>query len=101
MSSKRKKQPLDKAAIGFLVGFIVPLLVFLGVWFFGEKGISFSNYVANLWHLQALIKLGSLCVFANLLAFWGFIRMNYDRAARGLLGATIIYAMIILISKAF
>lgn len=101
MKSRKKKKPLDKAAVGFLVGFSVPLLVFLGVWFFGEKGIPFSNYVGNLWHLQALVKLGSLCVFANLLAFMGFIRLKYDRAARGVLGATIIYAMAVLISKAF
>lgn len=97
----RKHNPMNSAVTGFLVGFLVPVIVFFAVYFFGEKGISFKNYVGNLWHLHALVKLGSLCVFANLLAFWGFIKLKYDQAARGVLGATIIYALAILISKAF
>lgn len=98
---RRKHKPFDSALTGFLVGFVVPIVVFFAVYFFGEQGISFKNYVGNLWHLHALVKLGSLCVFANLLAFWTFIRLKYDQAARGVLGATIIYALAILISKAF
>lgn len=98
---RRKHKPMDSTATGFLVGFLVPVVVFFAVFFFGEQDISLKNYVGNLWHLQALVKLGSLCVFANLLAFWGFIRLKYDQAARGVLGATIIYALVILISKAF
>jgi hypothetical protein len=54
-----------------------------------------------MWRLQALIKIFSLCVFTNLAAFWGFLRLKYERAARGVLGATILYAIVVLISKAF
>jgi hypothetical protein len=92
---------MDKSLVGFLAGFSVPVLIFFAVYLFGEKNVSFSNYVNSLWHLQALVKLGSLCVFANLLVFMGFIKINYERAARGVLGATIIYALAILISKTF
>jgi hypothetical protein len=92
---------MDKSLVGFLAGFSVPAVIFLAVYLFGEKNVSFSNYVKSLWHLQALVKLGSLCVFANLLVFMGFIKINYERAARGVLGATIIYALAILISKTF
>lgn len=99
MRSKRK--PMDLPLVGFLAGFLVPVIIFLVVYFFGEKNVSFSNYVKSLWHLQALLKLGSLCVFANLLVFMGFMKINYERAARGVLGATIIYALVVLISKAF
>lgn len=98
---RRKRKPMDKPLVGFLAGFSVPALIFLAVYLFGEKNVSFTNYVKSLWHLQALVKLGSLCVFANLLVFMGFIKMNYERAARGVLGATIIYALVILISKTF
>ncbi len=98
---RKKRKPLDSPAIGFLVGFLIPVLVFFGVFWFGERGVSFENYVKNLWHLQALVKLGSLCVFANLLVFMGFIRLKYDQSARGVLGATILYALAVLISRAF
>jgi len=33
--------------------------------------------------------------------FMGFIRIKYDKAARGVLGATIIYGLAIIISRAF
>ena len=98
---RKKRKPLDSPGIGFLAGFLVPVLVFFGVYWFGESGVPFENYVTKLWHLQALVKLGSLCVFANLLVFMGFIRLKYDQSARGVLGATIMYALAVLISRAF
>jgi hypothetical protein len=99
--SRRNANSLDSLAIGFLTGFFVPLLIFFAVYIFGEQDVPFSDYIKNLWKLQALIKLMSLCVFANLLVFMGFIRIKYDRAARGVLGATILYAIAVLISRGF
>jgi len=101
LNQRRKRKPFDSPGIGFLVGFMVPVAVFFAVYRFGERGVPFENYVKNLWHLQALVKLGSLCVFANLLVFMGFIRLKYDKSARGVLGATILYALAVLISRAF
>ena len=98
---RNKKNKLDNNGIGLLVGFIVPVIIFFAVYFIRENGISFSNYVGNLWYLQSLIKLGSLCVFANSIVFMGFIQIKYDKAARGVLGATILYAFGVLISRAF
>jgi len=97
---QRKKNKFDTTGVGVLVGFILPVIIFFAVYLISERGISFSNYVGNLWHLQALIKLGSLCVFVNSAAFMGFIKLKYDKAARGVLGATIIYAFGVLISRA-
>ncbi len=98
---RRKRKPLDSPGIGFAIGFLLPVVIFFMVYWFGESVVTFENYVRNLWHLQALIKLGSLCVFANLLVFMGFIRLKYDRSARGVLGATILYAFAVLISRVF
>ena len=98
---RRKRSPFDSPGIGFAIGFSVPVRIFFAVYWFGESGVTFENYVKNLWYLQALIKLGSLCVFANLLVFMGFIRLKYDRSARGVLGATILYAFAVLISRIF
>lgn len=98
---RRRKNKLDNTGIGLFVGFLLPVIIFFAVYYFGEKGITFSNYVGNLWHLQALVKLGSLCVFANVLVFFGFLHLKYEKAARGVLGATIIYAFAVLMSRAF
>ena len=98
---RTRKNKLDNTGIGLLAGFLVPVLIFFAVYFIREEGISFSNYVGNLWYLQSLVKLGSLCVFANSAVFMGFIKLKYDKAARGVLGATILYAFGVLISRAF
>ena len=101
MRQHNRKQHFDSAGIGFLSGFIIPVIIFFAVYFYRIQEISFSDFVKNLWHLNALVKLGSLCVFANLLVFYGFIRMKYDQSARGVLGATILYALAVVITKAF
>ncbi|HKJ79231.1 MAG TPA: hypothetical protein VKA10_06835 [Prolixibacteraceae bacterium] len=98
---RNKRNSLDKTEIGLLAGFAVPVLIFFAVYYFGESNVSLANYVKSLWHIQALIKLGSLCVFANLAVFMGFLQLKYEKAARGVLGATIVYALVVLISKAF
>ena len=96
-----KNNKLDNTGIGLLAGFLLPVIVFFAVYFISEKGISFSNYIGNLWYLQSLVKLGTLCVFANSAMFMGFIKLKYEKTARGILGATIIYAFVVLISRAF
>lgn len=98
---RRKRNKLDTTGVGLLAGFLLPVVIFFSVYYFSESGISFSNYLGNLWHLQALVKLGSLCVFANSAVFMGFIKLKYDKAARGVLGATLFYAFGVLISRAF
>ena len=101
LMQRKKRQFFDSSLTGFFAGFLLPVMVFVVVYFIKEEDISFPEYLESLFRLNALVKLGSLCVFANLLVFMAFIRMQYDRAARGVLGATIIYALVILISKAF
>ncbi len=101
MQQRRKRNRWDQTGIGFLAGFLVPLIIFFGVYFFGESEVSILSYISSLWQLNLLIKLGSLCVFANLVIFMGFIRKKYDKAAKGVLAATLIYAFAVLISRAF
>lgn len=101
MQQRRKRSRWDQTGVGFLAGFLVPLIIFFGVYFFGEKGTSFGSYIQGLWQLHLLVKLGSLCVFANLAIFMGFIRNKYDKAAKGVLSATLIYAFAVLVSRAF
>lgn len=97
---RSKKNRLDAVGIGLLTGLILPVVVFFVVYLAGNNSVSFSSYISSLWHIQALIKLGSLCVFTNLAAFWIFLQKKYEKAARGVLGATLLYAFIVLISRA-
>lgn len=98
---QRKNNKLDNLGIGLFAGLTLPVIVFFAVYFIKEPEITFSNYVGNLWYLQSLIKLASLCVFANSAIFMGFIKLKYDKTARGVLAATLLYAFGVLISRAF
>lgn len=98
---RRRTNRFDNAGIGFLIGFIVPVVVFFVVYLIGKNEISVSEYIKSLEQLNVLVKLGSLCVFLNSAIFMGFIKMKFEKTARGILGATILYAFVILISRAF
>jgi hypothetical protein len=96
-----RRNRFDNTGIGFLVGFALPVVVFFIVYMLGNNNVSFADYLIGLLKLQALIKLGSLCVFLNSAVFMGFIKLKFEKAARGVLGATIIYAIVVMISRAF
>ncbi len=99
--SRRTNTKYDQIQFGFLPGLLGPLLVFVIVFFIQGHDQLFFEYIKNLWTFDVLIKLLSLCVFPNLLLFLFFIRKKYDRAARGVLMATFIYAFVVLFSKLF
>lgn len=98
---RRKNNKLDTVGSGVISGFLLPVAIFFVVYSVKETEVSFVEYIRGMWRMQALIKLGSLCVFANVGVFWIFIKMKYERAARGVLGATILYALLVLISRGF
>jgi hypothetical protein len=98
---RRKTNKLDNVGIGFLVGFLLPVIIFFAVYLIGKNEISIAEFTNSLWQLNVLVKLGSLCVFVNSAVFMGFIKLKFEKTARGILGATIIYAFAVLISRVF
>ena len=98
---RRKTNKLDNVGIGFFAGFVLPVIVFFVVWLIGKNEMSLSDYTQTLMQLNVLIKLGSLCVFLNSALFMGLINLKFEKTARGVLGATIIYAFVVLISRLF
>lgn len=97
---RRKTNKLDNIGVGLLAGFVLPVIIFFVIYLIGKNDVTFFEYLKGLWRLQALVKLGSLCVFANVTVFWIFLQMKFEKAARGVLGATILYAFVVLISRA-
>lgn len=97
---KSRKKKLDKVGGGLLTGLLLPFVIFVGIYLVRDSSLRFSDYLKSLWMIHVLLKIGSLCVLANVAAFWGFLHLKYERAARGVLGATILWAFVVLISKA-
>lgn len=93
------KRNRNKLIYGFFPGLILPLFVFVVLYFFSKQEVSLMEYLQTLWKIGALLKILSLCVMPNLLLFLNFYRLKYDLAARGVIMATLVYAFFVMISK--
>lgn len=97
MAGKRKKY--DRIVTGWLIGILLPLIIFLITYQVKYSEMEFSVFVQNMWQMKILMKLLSICVFPNLGIFFIFYRLKYDMAARGVIMATFMYAFMVLIAK--
>ncbi len=99
MARRRKKN--DKLAIGFFLGILFPLGGLIVVYYLKYSDFSLREFINSLWQYRVLVKILSLCAFLNLLLFLLYIRYKMDYAARGVLAATLVYALLVLASRLF
>ncbi len=97
MAHKRNRH--DSMSTGFIIGIILPLVIFLITYFVKFSEMNFRDYLNNLWQMKIFMKLLSICVFPNLAFFLYFYKKKYDMAARGVIMATFVYAFLVLITK--
>jgi len=95
----RKRRKNDRVAVGFVTGMLLPFLIFVVIYLVRNPDVPVFHYLSGLWQFNLLLKIMSLCVFPNLLIFLLYIRRKMDYAARGVLAATFVYALFVLISK--
>ena len=95
----RKRNRYDRMLIGWLIGTIVPIVIFLITYQVKYNEMEFLVFLKSMWQMKIFLKLLSLCVFPNLGFFFLFYRNKYDMAARGVIMATFIYAFAVLIAK--
>lgn len=89
----------DRMWIGFVVGILAPLLLFVIYFSFRDPGLHLTDQIARQAESNVLSYYVSLCTLVNLLLFFMSLKANAERAARGILGATIIYAFTVVIIK--
>lgn len=95
----RKRNRYDRMLIGWLIGTIVPIVIFLITYQVKYSEMEFMVFLKSMWQMKIFLKLLSLCVFPNLGFFFLFYRNKYDMAARGVIMATFIYAFVVLFAK--
>lgn len=95
----RKRNRFDRMLIGWAIGTIVPIIIFLTTYKVEFSEMEFTVWLRNLWQMKIFLKLMSLCVFPNLGFFFLFYRNKYDMAARGVIMATFMYAFVVLFAK--
>jgi len=91
----------DNIWIGLGCGILVPILIMLSFYKISYSEVSFSYFLdrMTLNHLES--KLISVSSVGNLGAFFLFLRLNWERTARGVLSSMFVYGAIILYYKYF
>jgi hypothetical protein len=93
------KNFFDKQIVGFISGIIGPVIGGILFYFMQFSEITFRNYLENAIKADIQSELISLSTVFNLLVFFIFIWLNLQKAARGVILATFIYVLIVMILK--
>ena len=89
----------DRMWIGLVSGLVLPVLAFVVYFSLRDPALHISDQITRQAEANVLAYYVSLCALVNLLLFFMFLRSNSERAARGVLGATILYAFSVVIIK--
>lgn len=82
---------------GLITGIILPLLTFTILMLILKENLSLESFVRRAKDLHVLTKFLSISVVPNLLLFFLFLRRNFLLSARGVIGATLAEAFIIIL----
>jgi hypothetical protein len=93
------KPKFDSLALGSVLGIFAPIATFMGYYFIHNRYIPFSRFLDNLKLGGIFLMVLSLCVITNLLVFFIFIWTKKDKSAKGVILATIIYALYVAVMK--
>lgn len=89
----------DRILVGFLIGIVAPLVAFLITYELKNSGQGLVKYIEVIWNMKIFLKIASLCAVPNLGIFFFFLQLKYEMAARGVVMATFIYALVVLIAQ--
>ena len=90
-----KKKTLDSLILGISIGFLLPVVIFLVVYYIKYSSGTYT-YLGIKNVLGTIVpKVMSLCTIANLIPFYFFLQTNRMLAVRGVLIGTIAVAAIV------
>lgn len=90
---------LDNINIGLVLGILAPFLTMVVIYFIEFNNFKLHELVDLLVSKHVMTKIVSLCVIPNLALFFIFLNKNFYKAARGVLMATIIFAIFVFVTK--
>lgn len=96
-----KNSKADQPWIGWIPGLLIPPLTFVVIWIIIPTTRSLGQFITYALAANVLSKFLSLAVLPNLLVFFIFIWLKMDRAAKGVLYATFLVALLVIAVKFF
>jgi uncharacterized membrane protein SpoIIM required for sporulation len=94
-------QKIDKQWIGLVIGLIIPAITFLLIYFFAYPKHSLVSYYEMIMARRFFSQILSLAVIPNAGVFFLFIWANKLSAAKGVLAATFLLAIVVFAFKIF
>lgn len=91
----------DRFWVGFIPGLVLPLLGIVFFYFLQFSGGSFIEYLRMVKTPTVLSPILSFGAIINLFPFFLFIWQHWYNAGRGVIGATILYVIPVIIAKLF
>ena len=88
----------DSVALGLIAGLVLPVLTLGVIWLIRYEG-GLGEFLSSLRQMSMLSKVISLAAIPNLLLFFLFIWTNRTFSARGVIFATLVVAMVMLVIK--
>lgn len=90
----------DNLQLGLLVGFLLPLLVFLGIYLFRFSEASLADFLNAFFNQKGLITFfGVWCLVGNIALFTYYVNTHKDKTAKGVFAITLVYGIGILLVK--
>jgi len=93
------KSKIDSVKLGFILGIIAPAITMIIIYLVKFTEYNLKELIDLLVTKKVFTKIISLCVIPNLALFYIFLNKNYYRATRGIIAATIIFAIFVFITK--
>jgi hypothetical protein len=97
---EKEIKPFDKLLWGFVPALILPAISVF-VLFELQKGqmnsMSFEYYITYVFKYKLISKVLSVTLISNLAVFFLFLQTERYRAVRGVLTATVLYCLVILL----
>lgn len=92
------RSKIDNLKLGLILGILAPALTILVVYLIQFSGYDFRELIDLLVSKKVFTKIISLCVIPNLALFFIFLNKNHYNSARGILMATIVFAIFVFIT---
>lgn len=91
----------DKLSSGIISALLLPVITGLLMWLFSAGHQSLHSYFARVSEAGIVTHIITLCVLPNMLIFLIFNRFDMLRASRGVVGITIVWAIVVFMVKFF
>ena len=96
---KQMNTRFNRMYIGFIAGLLVPVLSLIIFKFTAFEDMSAGEFLRHMISRGKLSSILSLGVIPNLLVFFIFIWLNYLYSARGVVAATLVFGLVVVLSK--